>query len=153
MHVFVERVFEKIVDFKICPKRFDILKEKYGRMLKNYKTRPLYTLTGYYLNLVTCVSIFLLFFCCFTPLILKFFRSWVGVMKIYRTLWTTWLLIQLPIWPSYFFLRFTSKHIFTATLARKAHCNSATWLILSLLDSTRQFHWQIIHTLSWEKLP
>lgn len=53
MHVFVERVFEKLVNYEICPKRFEILKEKYGRMLKNYKTRPLYTLTGYYLNLIT----------------------------------------------------------------------------------------------------
>ena len=64
MHVFVERVFEKLVNYEICPKRFEILKEKYGRMLKNYKTRPLYTLTGYYLNLITSVRIFYLSFCC-----------------------------------------------------------------------------------------
>lgn len=61
MHVFVERVFEKIVDFKISIERFKIMKEKYGRMLKNYKTRPLYTLTGYFLNLITCVRIFFIF--------------------------------------------------------------------------------------------
>lgn len=53
MDVFAERIFEKLTQFEVCPKRFEILKEKYGRMLKNYQTRPLYSLTSYYHNLLT----------------------------------------------------------------------------------------------------
>lgn len=51
MEVFLSRIFEKIISFEICPKRFEILKEKYVRVLKDYKTRPLYTLSDYFLNL------------------------------------------------------------------------------------------------------
>ena len=53
MDIFVQRIFEKIINYKVCPKRFQILKEKYGRMLKNYQTRPLYTLSSYMQSLVT----------------------------------------------------------------------------------------------------
>lgn len=53
MDLFVKKIFEKIQNFDVCPKRFEILKEKYARALKNYKTKPLYQLTNYYVHLIT----------------------------------------------------------------------------------------------------
>lgn len=53
MAIFFKRIFEKMIDFKVCPKRFEIIKERVGRELRNYKTHSLYHLTGYYLDTVT----------------------------------------------------------------------------------------------------
>ncbi|KAH7641203.1 insulin-degrading enzyme-like protein [Dermatophagoides farinae] len=53
MNVFLRRIFEKLIQFKPTEQRFEILKEKYARNLRNYKTQPLYYLTSYYLKSVT----------------------------------------------------------------------------------------------------
>lgn len=53
MDIFLQRVLERIVNFEIDPQRFEIVKEKYSKVLLNYKTQPLYHLATYYLKLVT----------------------------------------------------------------------------------------------------
>ncbi len=49
----MSKILNKIVNFKIDPKRFEVLKEIYIRDLRNYPTRPLHELLRYYTSLVT----------------------------------------------------------------------------------------------------
>lgn len=53
MQIFLYKIFEHLINFKVCPQRFEILKEKYSRNLKSYQALPLYNLTNYYLKCVT----------------------------------------------------------------------------------------------------
>ncbi|KAI7693124.1 hypothetical protein SSS_03344 [Sarcoptes scabiei] len=53
MEVFFQNILDKLVNFEVDSERFEILKEKYVRNLKNYPTQPLYYLASYYLKLMT----------------------------------------------------------------------------------------------------
>lgn len=53
MDIFIKRVLEHMMDFKVCPKLFDIIKEKHTRSMKSYKTQKLYNLSNYYIKMLT----------------------------------------------------------------------------------------------------
>ncbi|CAL7937409.1 unnamed protein product [Xylocopa violacea] len=48
-HVLLDKIIDKMVNFKVDPKRFEIWKENYIRSLKNYKTEQPYQHVVYYL--------------------------------------------------------------------------------------------------------
>ncbi|XP_017891518.1 insulin-degrading enzyme isoform X2 [Ceratina calcarata] len=48
-HVLLDKIIDKMINFKVDPKRFEILKESYVRGLKNYKTEQPYLHAVYYL--------------------------------------------------------------------------------------------------------
>ncbi|XP_076297777.1 insulin degrading metalloproteinase isoform X2 [Lasioglossum baleicum] len=51
-HVLLEEIMNKLVNFKVDPKRFEVFKESYIRSLKNFETDQPLTHTVYYLNVL-----------------------------------------------------------------------------------------------------
>ncbi|XP_044737581.1 insulin-degrading enzyme [Chrysoperla carnea] len=56
LHILLERVIGKLVNFEIDPKRFDIMKENYTRELKNFTTAQPYQHAVYYLAMLLTES-------------------------------------------------------------------------------------------------
>lgn len=53
LDVLLIEILNKLIDFKIDPKKFEVFKEEYIRNLKNYPTLPMDRLLGYYTSLIT----------------------------------------------------------------------------------------------------
>ncbi|KAK4883510.1 hypothetical protein RN001_006829 [Aquatica leii] len=53
-HILLDKIIEKLTDFKINPKRFEIFKENYIRSLKNFATEQPYQHAVYYLTVLLC---------------------------------------------------------------------------------------------------
>ncbi|XP_054168721.1 insulin-degrading enzyme-like [Oppia nitens] len=53
LNILLIKILNKITDFKIDSKRFEVLKEIHIRSLKNYPTRPMHELLRYYTSLIT----------------------------------------------------------------------------------------------------
>ncbi|XP_076308150.1 insulin-degrading enzyme-like isoform X2 [Tachypleus tridentatus] len=51
-HILLKKIMEKLTDFKVDPKRFEILKETYVRGLKNFSAEPSYKHATYYTSVL-----------------------------------------------------------------------------------------------------